>query len=343
MGDVLYTQLKTWPKIDLHRHLEGSLRLKTLLDIAKEFSIDIPGYDLEAIRPLVQITDEPRTHRHFLDKFRIIRNFFKTKEVVERFAFESVADAAADNVQYLELRFTPTALAETGGFRLDQVTNWVIQSVRKAEKVFDISVGLIASINRHEDLALGESVLELASERTEDIVGLDLAGDEVKYSATPFSALFHRAKKLGLGITVHAGEWNSPENIVFAVDQLYADRIGHGVRAIEDQETLKFLRERNIPLEICPTSNYQSGAVSSARVHPLQELVDLGLLITINTDDPSVSGIILTDEYYLAITELGLTIQNLKRTIINAARAAFIPENDKNRLLSRIQMSMEKF
>lgn len=337
MGDDLCTQIIKWPKIDLHRHLEGSVRLQTLSEIAQEYNIDLPGYDLDAIRPLVQITNEPRTHQHFLDKFRVLRTFFKNQYVVERVAYEAVEDAVNDNIRYLELRFTPSALAEAGGFSLEQVINWVIQAVRLAENEFDITVGLIVSVNRHEPVALGERVLAAAGERLADIDGLDLAGDEATFPALPFAPLFSRAKEMGLGITIHAGEWNSPDNIIFAIKHLYADRIGHGVRAIEDPQTWELLKQRGIPLEICPTSNYQSGAVHNSKIHPLSELINLGLVITINTDDPCVSGITLTDEYCLAVTELGLSIQDLKTTMQNTAKAAFLKGRDKDRLVKQFE------
>jgi adenosine deaminase len=330
--DDLRSELKRWPKIDLHRHLEGSLRLSTLAEIAREHGIDLPGYEEETIRPFVQITDEPRTYRHFLAKFGVLRHFYRTREVVERITYEAVADAAEDNVRYLELRFTPSALADVGHFSLEDVTQWVIRSVRRAEREYSVRVGLIMSMNRHETLAVGREVAELAIAHCDEIAGLDLAGDEVAFSARPFSRLFHRAKEAGLGITVHAGEWRGSDNIIESIQYLCADRIGHGVRAIESRSVVDYLREHHIALEICPTSNIQSGAVTDLSLHPLANLLDLGLCITINTDDPSVSDIQLTDEYVLAVGTLGLPLDGLQQAIMNAVESAFLPAAERREL-----------
>lgn len=337
----LKPDFRAWPKIDLHRHLEGSLRLDTLSDIAREHGVDLPGYGVEAIRPLVQMIDgDPHTYRSFLNKFRVLRHFYKTQEVVERVTREAVADAAKDNVRYLELRFTPSALGNQGSFSMDDVTQWVIESVRKAEADHAIQVNLIMSMNRHEDLSIGRQIAELAIRHRGDIVGLDLAGDEVAFSARPFAPIFLKAKQAGLGITVHAGEWQGSENIIESIQHLWADRIGHGVRVIENSDAVRFVRERQITLEICPTSNLQSGVIRRLSQHPLADLVDLRLPITINTDDPSVSNIVLSDEYALAVGELGLSLDGLKQTILTAARAAFLPEEEKEALIKWFEQAL---
>jgi adenosine deaminase len=171
---------------------------------------------------------------------------------------------------------------------------------------------------------------------------LDLGGDEVAFSARPFAPLFQRAKEAGLGITVHAGEWKGSENIIESIEHLGADRIGHGVRIIENSDVVRFVRDRNISLEICPTSNIQSGVVSSFLHHPLADLLDLGLSITINTDDPSISNIELTDEYCVAVNDLGLTEDGLKMAILNAASAAFMPDAERIELVSWFTAALEQ-
>ena len=317
------------------------MRLDTMSDIAREYDVDLPSYEVEAIRPYVQMTDdEPHTYRNFLAKFRVLRHFYQTQQVVERVTYEAVVDAAEDNVRYLELRFTPSALGNIGKFSLEDVTQWVIRSVREAEADHDIRVGLIMNMNRHEDISIGRRIAEIAISYRDEIVGLDLGGDEVAFSARPFASLFKQAKRAGLGITVHAGEWRGSENIIESVEHLRADRIGHGVRAIENSDVVRFVRARNITLEVCPTSNLQSGVVSSLRQHPLSDLLDLGLSITINTDDPSISNIELTDEYVLAVSKLGLTMDGLKQTIMNSARAAFLPDDEKQELVDWFEQAL---
>ena len=138
--------LKSLPKIDLHRHLEGSLRLETLLDIARKYNLNVPTRDLEALRPFVQVTNDPPTHEAFLRKFEVLRHFYRSPEMIQRLVYEAIADAAVDNVKYLELRFSPQALSRVRGFAMSDTTDWVIESVRKAEADLDIQVGLIVTL-----------------------------------------------------------------------------------------------------------------------------------------------------------------------------------------------------
>lgn len=330
--------LKAMPKIDLHRHLEGSLRLGTLLEIAREFGLDIPATSLEGLRPYVQITNDPPDHEAFLSKFEVLRYFYRSPEAVYRLAYEAVADAAADNVRYLELRFSPQALSRVCGFALADVTDWVIEAVERASLDHDIEVGLIVTLVRHDPIDQAREVAKVAFDRSgKGIVGIDLAGNEVKFPPAPFKPIFREAKEIGLGITVHAGEWASALGVRQAIEELYADRIGHGVRAMENSEVLQLVRERNAALEVCLTSNLQTGVVRSLSHHPLVDMLSVGLLATLNTDDPSISNITLTDEYRRATKVLGLSYADLRRMILNAAAAAFLPEDGRRRLVNRFE------
>ncbi|RMG92333.1 MAG: adenosine deaminase [Chloroflexi bacterium] len=327
--------LKAMPKIDLHRHLEGSLRLESLIEIAHKYGLDLPAKTPEHLRPFVQITDDPPDHEIFLSKFQVLRNFYRSREAVQRLAYEVVADAAADNVRYLELRFSPQALANVRGFALDDVTDWVIEAVHQAESDFKIQVGLIVTLVRHEPIEQAWQVAEVAISRCgKGIVGLDLAGDEVKFPPGPFVPIFQKAKEAGLGITIHAGEWASARSVKQAVRELYADRIGHGVRAIENSEVVKLIRDQGVALEVCLTSNLQTGVVRSMGHHPLVDMLDLNLLATLNTDDPSVSNSTLTNEYRVAVEWLGIGYAELRQMILTAAAVAFLPDGERQRLVA---------
>lgn len=331
--NLTYSNLKALPKIDLHRHLEGSLRLETLAEIARTHQIDLPGKDFETIRPYVQITNEPPSSRSFLAKFKVLRRFYQSPETISRLAYEAVADAAEDNVCYLELRFSPQALARIRGFSYGEVTDWVIAATSNAAQDYGIQVGLIVTLVRHDPLNSARKVAEVAFERhNRGVVGLDLAGDEVNYPMTPFQGLFNEAKALGMGITIHAGEWSGADRVEEAIKELGAVRIGHGVRAVENSRTIKLVRERSVALEICLTSNIQTGVVHNISHHPLIDLLGLDVLATLNTDDPSVSGIALTDEYYLAVQKLNLNYADLKKMTLNAANAAFLPPDQRKKL-----------
>ncbi len=334
----LRQQIAALPKVELHRHLEGAIRLTTLVEIAKNYKIDLPSYTLEELRPHVQITsDSPTDAAHFLSKFNILRHFYCAPEVIERLAREVVEDAAADNIKYMELRFTPKALAKLMNFQFNDVIRWVCQGVQQAQETCPIKVRLIVSMNRHESVREAERILQSVVDlRDRGIVAIDLAGQESGYPANPFFQLFARARDAGLGITVHAGEWSGPKNVRDAIETIGARRIGHGVRIVEDSNVVKLARETGATFEVCPTSNVQSGAVFSFDYHPLRDMLHLGLKATINTDDPSISNITLTDELTMTITRLGLTLDDVKRAIINAARASFLPEQERATLVAEI-------
>jgi adenosine deaminase len=335
--------LQRLPKADLHRHLEGSLRLATLAEIAHEHGVELPAYSIEDLRPYVQITDDPPDFHRFLEKFRLLRQFYKTPEAVARVAYEAVADAAADNVKYLELRFNPAALARTQDFSFEEVSDWVIEAVQRAEQNSGITVRLITTIVRHEAIEIAQRVARLSIERhSSGIVGIDLAGDEVNFDAKPFSPIFHEAAEAGLGVTIHAGEAAGAENVRQAVVEMGAARIGHGVRSIENSEVIKLLRDRHVTLEVCLTSNLQTGVMHNFSHHPLRDLYLLGVPVTLNTDDPSVSDTTLTDEYLVAMMAAGIRLNQLRAMCANALRAAFVPEAERQALEKQLMVEFDE-
>lgn len=343
--DNLRAVLTAMPKIDLHRHLEGSLRLSTLAEIARQHGVDIQAYDIEELRPLVQMVDDEPNFQTFLAKFTILRRFYNSKESVLRIAYEVVADSAQDNVKYLELRFNPVALAYHQGFSFEEVADWVIEGVNKAQEDFDIQARLIVQIGRHEP-QYARQLAELAAARQDrGIVAIDLAGDEEHYSAANFIDIMHWAKKQGLHITAHAGECSncSADNVYEAATIIGAERIGHGVQAMEDLRALDVLQKKQITLEMCPTSNIQTAAITGLAQHPILAFHRLGIPVTINTDDPSVSNITLTDEYMVAMRGIGIPFTILKEMVLNAARAAFLPPTEKEKLVSWFTQALNRY
>jgi len=332
---------KTLPKVELHRHLEGSLRLQTMLDVAQAHGISLSDNILR-LSDMVQVQDEdPLTFQNFLAKFNTLRLFYKSPDVIHRVTREAVEDAARDNVQYMELRFTPVALSRAERFPLHDVMDWVCTSAAAAAEKFGIQVRLIASVNRHESPELAEQVAWLAAAYIEDgIVGIDLAGNEAEFSAKPFAGIFNEAKQAGLHLTIHAGEWGGADNVREAVEQVGAERIGHGVRVVEDENVVALTRERGTTFEVCVTSNYQSGVVPALSVHPLPRMLQAGLDVTLNTDDPSVSRIDLSHEFKLAHQDLGMPLEVLKERVLAAARAAFLPEDEKAGLVKKLEKDL---
>ena len=281
----------------------------------------------------MQITDDPPGMRYFLSKFPVLRNFYQAPEVIDQVAYEVVAAAARDNIKYMELRFTPPALAHARGFSFQEVTDWVCAAVARAQRDFAIKVRLIMCLNRHEGPDVGEKLVQIAVDYADrGFVGVDLAGDEVGFPARPFGPLFFEARRSGLGVTIHAGEWMGPENIRDAIENMGAQRIGHGVRVVEDSNVAHLAREMGVAFEVCPTSNLQSGVIGSLEEHPLPDMYFPGLPVTLNTDDPCVSGIPLANEFSVAAEGLGFDEEALKQIILNAVQASFLPADERAEL-----------
>jgi adenosine deaminase len=335
------TYYHSLPKVELHRHLEGSLRLKTMLEIARAGGITVP-INTGPLSSLVQVQkSEPFTYQNFLAKFSTLRLFYRSPEVIHRITREAVEDAALDNIRYLELRFTPVALSRAEHFSLGDVMDWVCESALHAAREFGLKVGLIASVNRHEIVELAEQVAWLAADRiSRGLVGLDLAGNEAEFSAQPFVGVFREAHQAGLKVTIHAGEWGGSDNVRQAMEVFNAERIGHGVRVVEDASTVAMARERGVVFEVCVTSNYQTGVAPSLHTHPMMQMLRDGLCITIGTDDPSISQITLSDEYRRACEELEMPRQMLKERILAAAGASFLPEVEREKLVSELRKEL---
>jgi adenosine deaminase len=326
------------PKIDLHRHLEGSIRLTTLSELVRSEGIDLPS-DEASLRRIVQVgQDDPKTSENFLSKFKHLREFYRSPEIIQRIVRETVIDAADDRVVYLELHFTPFALAQLRDFPLQEVVDWVIESALETADQVGMGIGLIPSFNRHESVQIAEQVVEIAMDRVgKGIVGLGLSGNEVDFSAKPFVELFHSAQRAGLKITVHAGEWTGAGTVLHAIDQIGSDRIGHGIRILEDPKVIALARERRTVFEVCLSSNLQSGVVDRMENHPLPAMIQAGLQVTLNTDDPGVSNIRLSDEFKIAMDSLGLTSTTLTALTMVAAQAAFLEPASKKKLERSLQ------
>ena len=331
-----------FPKVELHRHLEGSLRISTMKEIARVHGVTLPVTN--QLRPLVQIqAHEAMTHTNFLSKFQILRLFYRTPEIIQQITREAVRDAAEDHVEYLELRFTPVALGREQRFDVSNVLDWVCTAASEARLETGVMTRLIVSVNRHEPVEIAEKVVDAAvAHQKHGVCGLDLAGNEAEFPAEPFIALFRQARAAGLSITVHAGEWSGPENVKGAILDLGADRIGHGVRVMEDENVVALARERGIPFEVCPTSNYQSGVVANLAKHPLARMLAAGLIVTVNTDDPSISQITLGSEYKTVCDVLGLPVTALRDCVLAGARVAFLPAADRQALLSRLRARFQQ-
>ncbi len=318
------------------------MRFTTLLGLARDYDLDVPYQDVDKFRSLVLVREgEPLNHQNFLSKFNTLRKFYLNEKVIRRITRETIADAANDNIRYMELRFTPFALTQLHDASMGEAMDWVIEASQEASKEYGMPTGLIASVNRHEDLTLAEEVIQLSIDRMDrGILAVDLAGSEATHPGEEFAPLFQKAKAAGLGITIHAGEWGGAENIAMAIEKLGAERIGHGVRVLEDPAVVKLACDNNVTFEVCPTSNYQSGVVPSVAEHPLPKMFKDCTRVTINTDDPAISQINLSDEYELAIEAFGLDMATVQKSILNAASAAFLPKSEREKLVSSLEAEL---
>ena len=323
------------PKIELHRHLEGAVRFETLLELAKDNGTSIS--DPEMFEKTIKIqTSDTLSYKNFLTKFHPLRKFYKSPEAIKRIVCEVIEDSAADNIHYLELRFSPTALSN--GYLHDpkDVIKWVSESMQEASKRAKIETRLIVSLLRHEAPERADEI-GLAAQAFQDqgVVGIDLAGDEANFSALPFLPIFERAHDAGLKTTLHAGEWKGAENVLEAIEIFNAARIGHGVRVMENENAINLARERGIVFEVCVTSNFHSGVVASLNQHPIGEMIAAGLNITINTDDPQISQITLTDEMKLLSSQFGFSIDQIHELSMNALNAAFVSSGERNTIMTK--------
>lgn len=321
------------PKVELHRHLEGSLRPETLAELASEHQIVLSQSD--QIKRQVQMgTGELKNMVNFLSKFQIIRQFFLSPHVIARITEEAIEDAAGDGIRYMEMFFTPVALSRLQGYPMGDVMDWVAEAAYKASQRSGIETRLITSVNRHESVKLAEEVARLTIERKKlGILGLNLAGNEADFPAGPFVPVFREVKEAGMAVSIHAGEWSGPENVREALVDLQADRIGHGIRVLDDPLVVALAKESGKAFEVCISSNHQTGVVPNLAKHPLKTMLDAGLNVTLNTDDPSIFRITLSSEYSLAVNQIGVPHATLARMIINAARASFLPAQEKEGLV----------
>lgn len=329
--DDLRATFAAMPKIELHRHLEGSIRLHTLVDIAERDDLDVPARTPDTLRPYVQMVDgAAHTAKNFLAKFDVLRKFYGSETIIRRIAREAVEDAAADNIRYMDLRFTPRALSRLKSFNFREVIRWVVESVREAERDSQIRVNLIVSVNRHESIIEARRILHAALDfQDQGVVAFDLAGKEAGLTNEPFYALFDEARSHGLNVTVHAGEWAGAHNIGDSIRVIGARRIGHGVRIAEDREVVELARQSGATFEVCLTSNVQSGVTTALADHPVRDMLTLGLNVTLNTDDPAICNVTLTDELCNAARLPGMTLDTIRNMMRHAAQVVFLPDDER--------------
>ncbi|MBL9218761.1 MAG: adenosine deaminase [Opitutaceae bacterium] len=327
------------PVIDLHRHLDGNMRLTTILELAKQHGIRLPADTPEGLRPHVQVMSTVPDLLAFLAKFEWMIAVLADPAACRRIARENVEDAKAEGIDYLELRFSPWFMATAHRLDVAKVVEAVVEGAAEGSRATGVKVKLIGILSRTFGAEVCMNELGALLTHRQHLVALDLAGDEKNYPAELFVEHFKRGRDAGWAITVHAGEAGGAQSVWSALQKLGATRIGHGVRAVDDPKLMEYLAEHRIGIEANLTSNVQTNTVPSLAAHPLRQFLARGLLATINTDDPSISGIDLRHELEIAAPAAGLTPAQVKQAQRNALEIAFLTPTEKAALLASVRQA----
>ena len=325
------------PKTDLHVHLDGSLRLETIWDLAKKDHIDLGAGSLEELRELISPGKTHASLNDYLKGFDTTLKVLQTRENLFRAAYELAEDCAKENVGYFEVRFSPI-LHTQKGLSTPVILESVIEGLKAAQRDFGVMSGVIVCGIRNISPEVSLRMAELAvAFKNRGVVGFDLAGAENNYPARDHLEAFSLILSNNVNVTIHAGEAYGPDSIHQALHYCGAHRIGHGVRLREDGDLLNYVNDHRIPLELCPSSNVQTGAVKNIKEHPLKFYLDLSLRVTLNTDNRLITNTTMTDEYWQAYKTFDLSPQNILDLIINGVKSSFMPYEFKKSYLRDVK------
>ena len=338
----LRQRLQEVPKAELHLHLDGSLRPATVLELARDAGVTLPYGDEASLYDYLFVQDG-RDLVDYLKRFDLTLSVMQTAESLERTTYELCEDAAEENVRYLEIRYSPI-LHRQGDLTLEEAVEAPLRGLRRAESELGIQGGLIICGIRN--LAPSTSVeLALLAEGFKDrgVVAFDLAGGEAGNPPTAHSEAFRIARRANMNVTIHAGEAAGADSIAEALHDCGAHRIGHGTRLYEDPELMAYVRDHQVPMEVCLTSNVQTRAVETFAQHPLRRYYDEGLNVSLHTDNRLMSGTTMTEEYLRAAEHLGFTPSEIADLVVNGFRSAFIGRPDKLALLAAVEPEIGAF
>jgi len=330
--------IRSWPKAELHCHLDGSVRLETMLDLAKQQGkMDVlPADSVEGLRDELRQVEASGTLEAYLAWFDYTIPLLQTDEALRRTAYELAADNAAENVRYLEVRYSPILHVEED-LSLEAVNDAVLDGLAQAEQDLDLTTSLIICGLRDRFESASMRLAELAVEyQHEGVVAFDLAGGEAGNPPKGHLHAFYRARNNLLNLTIHAGEDWGPDSIRQALFYCGAHRIGHGISLRKDPELMQYFADHRIPLEICPTSNVDTQAVPSLEAHPIETYVRSNIPVTVNTDNRLFSRTSMTEELWRVYQHCNLEAHHLREIALNGFRYAFLPYQHKQDLLRSV-------
>lgn len=343
MNELPLSFFQRLPKTDLHVHLDGSLRIETILELAAEQGVDLPARDVPGLRAAMHAGENTGSLVKYLEAFDITLRVLQTDDALYRVAYELAEDAAAENVRYMEVRYSPM-LHVREGLRLTEVVETVLRGLHAAETDHGIESKLILcgirNISPESSLEMAELVVAY---KGRGVVGFDLAGAEYDYPAKDHQEAFSLVRRNNINVTIHAGEAYGPPSIAQALHDCGAHRIGHGCRLREDGDLLHYVVDHRIPLECCPSSNVQTGAIASLQTHPLRLYKNLGARVTINTDNRLITDTTMSKEMWLSHTQIGLSFTDIRQIILNGFKSAFLPFHEKQRYLAVVSKQLEAF
>ena len=343
MPKLTLQDIQRLPKTDLHVHLDGSLRIQTILELAEQQKVKLPADSIDKLRPFVQMGEDCKSLVEYLKAFDVTLSVMQTHDALVRTAFELAEDAASENVHYMEVRYSPI-LHQQKGMTLHNIVQAVLEGLALAEKKHNIRTGVILCGMRHISPEISLKLADLTvAFKNKGVVGFDLAGAEEDFPAKRHKDAFGRVLANNINCTLHAGEAYGPESIHQAIHLCGAHRIGHGVRLVEDGDLLNYVNDHRIPLECCPSSNVQTKAVKRMADHPIRLFYDLGLRVTVNTDNRMVTNTTVSREYQILHEQLGFSLEEIKELIIMGFKSAFLPYAIKRAMLANVVDELKSF
>ncbi|MBI5538171.1 MAG: adenosine deaminase [Deltaproteobacteria bacterium] len=331
------------PKTDLHVHLDGSLRLETIIDLARTQHVPLPSIDPVELKRSLGLGGNFGSLVEYLKVFDVTLSVLQTEESLFRTAFELAEDAAAENVRYMEVRYSPMLHTRTG-LRLTSVIEAVLDGLRSAREKFGIESNVIVCGIRNISPESSLEMAELAvAYKNRGVVGFDLAGAEYDHPAKHHRAAFQLVRDNNINTTIHAGEAYGPESIAQAIHVCGAHRLGHAVRLRENGDLLHYVNDHRLPLECCPSSNVQTGAVRDLPSHPIKLYYNLGLRVTVNTDNRMVTDTTVSKELWICHSQMGFTVADIKTMLVAGFKSAFLPFHVKQQYLRRITLELNRF
>ena len=327
------TKYNLLPKAELHCHLEGAIRTATIIDIAREHGLDLPAYDVPGLDSRVKVFDQLKDLGTVLQAFGIAQKSITSTAVVERIADELFEDTGLQNIKLLEVRFSPDWAFSGHRVHWDDALEGILRAKRRAADRFGMAIGLIAITSRSMCAGSCDKTVDWAIRWKDHIHGVDLADSEDEHPIKDFVKPLLRAKEAGLKVTVHSGEDTPASAVMDTIRAVNPDRIGHGTHIIHDRAAIELVKERGVTLEMCPWSNYLTSSVKRIDDHPLKQLFDQGVRVTINSDDPELLDTNLNNEYRIAHEILGMSLEDIAVCNRYAAAVSFIPPEEKQQVI----------